>query len=263
MSTNAMHVAKTGLNAQQTRLQVISNNLANVNTTGFKRDRANFESLLYQVSRPGGDQTSETTNLTSALAIGTGVRVVSTDKLYTQGALSDTGNALDVAVNGSGFFQVLMPDGRIGYTRDGTFSMNQDGTLTTASGYVVQPEVQIPTGAQQINISADGIISVVMPGGTQSEEVGQLTLANFANPRGLEPIGENFVVETLASGTPTVTAPQQEGAGQLVQGMLETSNVNVVQELVDMIETQRAYEINSKSISAADEMLRFMSNKMG
>ncbi|OUD10162.1 flagellar basal-body rod protein FlgG [Marivivens niveibacter] len=263
MSTDAMHVAKTGLNAQQTRLQVIANNLANVNTTGFKRDRANFESLLYQVERPGGDQTSEATNLTSALAIGTGVRVVSTDKLYSQGALTDTGNALDVAINGQGFFQVLMPDGRIGYTRDGSFSMNQEGTLTTASGYVVQPEMQIPAGASQISISNDGIVSVIMPGQTQPEEVGQITLANFANPRGLEPIGENFLVETLASGEPVVSAPQAEGAGQLTQGMLEASNVNVVQELVDMIETQRAYEINSKSISAADEMLRYMSNKMG
>ena len=253
MSTNAMHVAKTGLNAQQTRLQVISNNLANVNTTGFKRDRANFESLLYQVSRPGGDQTSENTNLTSALAIGTGVRVVSTDKLHTQGALSDTGNALDVAINGQGFFQVLLPDGRIGYTRDGTFSMNQEGTLTTSSGYVIQPEIQIPAGASQINISTDGIVSVIMPGETENQEVGQITLGNFANPRGLEPIGENFFVQTLASGEPVIATPQAEGLGQLTQGMLETSNVNVVQELVDMIETQRAYEINSKSISAAEE----------
>jgi flagellar basal-body rod protein FlgG len=262
MSTNAMHVAKTGLNAQQTRLQVISNNLANVNTTGFKRDRANFETLLYQVSRPGGDQTSDATNLTSALAVGTGVRVVSTDKLFSQGALSDTGNALDVAVNGQGFFQVLLPDGRIGYTRDGGMSMNQEGTLTTTSGYVFQPEITIPQGAAQINIAADGIVSVVMEGETEPQELGQFTLANFANPRGLEPIGENFLVQTLASGEPVVSTPQAEGAGQLVQGMLETSNVNVVQELVDMIETQRAYEINSKSISAADEMLRFMSNKM-
>ncbi len=263
MSTNAMHVAKTGLNAQQTRLQVIANNLANVNTTGFKRDRANFESLLYQIERPGGDQTSETTNLTSSLALGTGVRVVATDKLYTQGALSDTGNALDVAINGNGFFQVLLPDGRIGYTRDGTFSMNQNGVLSTTSGYVVQPEIRIPPEASQINISEDGIIGVILPGETQPQEVGQLTIAKFANPRGLEPVGENFLIETLASGEAQVSAPQEEGAGSLVQGMLETSNVNVVQELVDMIETQRAYEINSKSISAADEMLRYMSNKMG
>ena len=262
MSSNAMHVAKTGLNAQQTKMQVIANNLANVNTTGFKRDRANFETLLYQVSRPGGDPTSESTNLTSALAVGTGVRVVNTDKLYTQGALADTGNALDVGIDGSGFFQVLLPDGRIGYTRDGTFSMNQEGTMTTASGYVLQPEIAIPQGASQISISNDGIVSVIMPGETAPQEVGQLTLANFANPRGLEPIGENFLTETLASGGPIVSTPQADGAGKLVQGALETSNVNVVQELVDMIETQRAYEINSKSISASDEMLRFLSNKI-
>lgn len=262
MSTSAMHVAKTGLNAQQTRLQVIANNLANVNTTGFKRDRANFETLLYQVSRPGGDQTSTDTQLTSALAVGTGVRVVSTDKLYTQGALADTGNALDLAVQGTGFFQVLMPDGRIGYTRDGAFSMNSEGTLTTASGYVVQPEIQIPTGVTQISVSNDGVVKVLMPGETEMDEIGQITLANFANPRGLEPIGENFLVETVASGQPIVTAPIEDGTGSIAQGMLESSNVNVVQELVDLIETQRAYEINSKSISAADEMLRFMSNKL-
>lgn len=262
MSSNAMHVAKTGLNAQQTRMQVIANNLANVNTTGFKRDRANFESLLYQIQRPGGDQTSETTNLTSPLALGTGVAVVSTDKLYSQGALIDTGNALDVAIEGNGFLQVLLPDGRIGFSRDGAMSMNQEGTLTTASGYVIQPEIAIPQGANSISISADGIVSVVMPGDTTSQELGQLTLANFANPRGLEPIGENFLVETIASGPAIVSAPLAEGAGQLRQGTLEGSNVNVVQELVDMIETQRAYEINSKSISASDEMLQYMSNKI-
>lgn len=262
MSTNAMHVAKTGLNAQQTRLQVIANNLANVNTNGFKRDRVNFETLLYQVQRPGGDQTSEATNLTSPLALGTGVSVVSTDKLYTQGALMDTGNALDIGIEGQGFLQVLLPDGRIGYTRDGALSMNQEGTLTTSSGYIVQPEMAIPAGANSISISADGIVSVVMPGETEPQEVGQLTLANFANPRGLEPIGENFLVETIASGPAAISAPLADGAGELRQGMLEGSNVNVVQELVDMIETQRAYEINSKSISASDEMLQYMSNKL-
>ena len=257
-----MNVAKTGLNAQQTRLQVISNNLANVNTTGFKRDRANFETLLYQVTRPAGAPTSDTTSLTSPLAVGTGVRVVSTDKLFTQGALSNTDNALDVAIDGQGFLQVLLPDGRIGYTRDGALSRNAEGTLTTASGYVVQPEIPIPDGAQQITISSDGIVSVTMPGATEAEEVGQLTLAAFPNPRGLNPMGENFVVESPASGAPVVGAPYTDGMGKLVQGALEQSNVNVVQELVDMIETQRAYEVNSKSISASDEMMRFLSNKL-
>lgn len=262
MSTNAMNVAKTGLNAQQTRLQVISNNLANVNTTGFKRDRANFETLLYQVTRPAGAPTSDTTSLTSPLAVGTGVRVVSTDKLFTQGALSNTDNALDVAIDGQGFLQVLLPDGRIGYTRDGALSRNAEGTLTTASGYVVQPEITIPEEATQIVIAADGIVSVQTQGEAQMQEVGQITLASFANPRGLEPGGENLLLETTASGPANVTAPLEAGMGKLVQGALEGSNVNVVQELVDMIETQRAYEVSSKAISAADEMMKFASNNL-
>lgn len=262
MSSDAMHVAKTGLNAQQTRMQVIANNLANVNTTGFKRDRANFETLLYQNIRPAGAQTSEGTQLTTPLSVGTGVRIVNTEKLYSQGGLATTDNALDVAIDGQGFLQVLLPDGQIGYTRDGALSRNAEGTLTTASGYVVQPEIQIPDGAQEITISADGIVSVKMPGTPAAEEVGQITLAAFPNPRGLNPIGENFVIESPASGAPVVGTPYADGMGKLVQGALEQSNVNVVQELVDMIETQRAYEVNSKSISASDEMMRFLSNKL-
>ncbi|SNX67749.1 flagellar basal-body rod protein FlgG [Cereibacter ovatus] len=262
MSSNAMHVAATGLNAQQTRLQVISNNLANVNTTGFKRDRANFESLLYQTYKPAGAQTSEGTNMTSASAVGTGVRVVSTEKLYTQGSLVNTGNALDVAIDGMGFFQVLMPDGRMGYTRNGTFSQSADGTLTTPSGYVVQPEIQLPEGAVSITISADGIVSALMPDEIEAQELGQITIASFANPRGLQPVGETFAVETAASGEAVIGTPTEPGFGKLVQGSLESSNVNVVQELVDMIETQRAYEVNSKSISASNEMLQFLANKL-
>lgn len=262
MTTNSLYVAMTGLNAQNTRMQVISNNLANVNTTGFKRDRANFETLLYQTVRPGGEQTSEGTQLNSSLTLGTGVRVVSTDKMYSQGSLTNTENALDMAVDGQGFFQVLMPDGRTGYTRDGAFSRGPDGVLTTASGYVVQPEITIPEDATQITVAADGIISVQVPGQVEAQEVGQLTLANFVNPRGLQPLGENFMVETPASGPPTVTAGLEAGAGRIVQGSLEASNVNVVQELVAMIETQRAYEINSKAISASDQMMQFLSNKL-
>jgi flagellar basal-body rod protein FlgG len=262
MSSDAMHVAKTGLNAQQTRMQVIANNLANVNTTGFKRDRANFETLLYQNIRPAGAQTSDSTELTTPLSVGTGVRIVNTEKLYSQGNLVTTDNALDVAIDGQGFLQVLMPDGRIGYTRDGTLSKNAEGTLTTASGYVIQPEIQIPDNAQSITISADGIVSVQTPDQVEAQEVGQLTLATFANPRGLEPLGENMVVESTASGAPVVGAPYADGMGKIVQGALESSNVNVVQELVDMIETQRAYEVNSKSISSSDEMMRFLSNKL-
>lgn len=262
MSNSAMYVAQTGLNAQQTRMQVIANNLANVNTTGFKQDRANFESLLYQVSRPGGAQTSEATAQTAPTAIGTGVRVVSTDKLYTQGSLVNTGNALDMAIDGTGFFQVLMPDGRIGYTRDGTFSQNAEGLLTTQSGYVVQPEIRLPAGATSINVSSDGIVSATMPDTTEPQEVGQITLASFINPEGLQSIGENFMTETAASGAPVVTNPMADGTGKLVQGSLEASNVNTVQALVEMIETQRAYEVSSKSISASDDMMRFVSNNM-
>jgi flagellar basal-body rod protein FlgG len=262
MSTNAMHVAKTGLDAQQTRMQVIANNLANVNTTGFKRDRASFETLLYQTVRPAGAPTSEATQATSSFSIGTGVRVLSTEKTFTQGALMNTGNALDMAIDGQGFFQVLLPDGRIGYSRDGSFAVNAEGTLTTDSGYVLQPEMAIPQGALQIVVSGDGIVSVQMPGEVEMQEVGQITLASFVNPRGLDPIGENFLVETQASGPAVVAPPQTDGMGRLVQGSLEQSNVNVVQELVDMIETQRAYEVNSKSISASDEMMRFLSNKL-
>ncbi|MEL6550191.1 MAG: flagellar basal-body rod protein FlgG [Pseudomonadota bacterium] len=262
MSSNVMHVAKTGLNAQQMRIQVISNNLANVNSTGFKRDRANFESLLYQTYRPAGAQTSEATASTSPNNLGTGVRLVSTEKIHSQGTVTTSENALDLAIEGNGFFQVLLPDGRIGYTRNGTFSQNAEGTVTTTSGYVLQPEIQIPRGALSISISRDGIVSVVEPGGVGAREVGQITLAAFTNPRGLAPVGETFLVETPASGAPAVGAPLDDGLGDLMQGALETSNVNVVQELVEMIEAQRAYEINSRSISASDEMMSYLANKL-
>lgn len=262
MSSSAMHVAKTGLNAQQTKMQVIANNLANVNTTGFKRDRANFESLLYQTIRSGGAQTADGNMLTSSSTVGTGVNMVNTQKLYSQGSLISTDNSLDLAIDGSGFFQVLMPDGRMGYTRNGTFSRNGEGTLTTSSGYVLQPEIGIPDNVSEINVSADGIVSVKLAGETQPQEVGQLTLANFANPRGLQPVGETFAVEIPASGAPIEGAPLNGGFGKLVQGYLEGSNVNVVQQLVDMIETQRAYEVSSKSISSVDEMMRYLSNNL-
>ena len=262
MSSSAMHVAKTGLNAQQTKMQVIANNLANVNTTGFKRDRVNFESLLYQVSRASGEQTSADTELASAFAVGTGVRIVNTEKMYTQGSLLNTDNALDLAIDGSGFFQVLLPDGQIGFTRNGAFSRSSEGTLVTASGYVVQPEIAIPEGVTEINVSPDGIVSVQVAGAVGAEEVGQLTLSNFANPAGLQPIGESFLVETDASGAAIEGNPFGEGFGKLIQGSLESSNVNVVQELVDMIETQRAYEVSSKSITAVDEMKRYISNNL-
>jgi flagellar basal-body rod protein FlgG len=262
MSTAAMHVAKTGLTAQQTKMQIIANNLANVNTTGFKSDRPNFESLLYQVTQSAGGQTADGAMLTSASAVGTGVKLLNTQKLYTQGGLLSTDNSLDLAIDGAGFFQVLMPDGQMGYTRNGTFSRNGQGTLTTSSGYVVQPEIQIPEGTNEINVSSDGIISVMLAGQTDPQEVGQIALANFVNPQGLQAIGESFLIETGASGPPVEGNPRSAGFGKLSQGFLEGSNVNVVQQLVNMIETQRAYEVSSKSISAVDEMMRFLSNNL-
>ncbi|MAW97945.1 MAG: flagellar basal-body rod protein FlgG [Alphaproteobacteria bacterium] len=262
MGINAMHVAKTGLNAQQVRMQIISNNLANVNTNGFKKDRANFESLLYQVIRSSGAQTSVDTELTSGFSVGTGVNIVNSNKLHSQGSIVSTDNSLDLAIDGGGFFQVLLPDGQIVYTRNGAFSRNDEGVLTTNSGFIIQPEIAIPAEATKINVSADGIISVQVPGQVEAQEVGQLQLADFQNRRGLEPIGENFYVETIASGPPILENPFAAGFGKLVQGSLEASNVNVVQELVDMIETQRAYEVNSKAITSVDEMLRFVNSNL-
>lgn len=262
MSSSAMHVAQTGLDAQQTKMQIIANNLANVNTTGFKRDRANFESLLYQVMRSGGAETADGAMLTSSSTIGTGVHLVSTQKLYSQGSLVSTENSLDLAIDGQGFFQVLMPDGRMGYTRNGTFSRNAEGTLTTASGYVLQPEIQLPENVTEINIAQDGVVSVKIAGSDEPQEMGQITLASFTNPRGLQPVGETFAVATPASGDPIEGVPYQGGFGKLQQGYLESSNVNVVQQLVDMIETQRAYEVSSKSITAVDEMLRYINNNL-
>ena len=262
MGTNSMHVAKTGLNAQQRRMQVIANNLANVNTTGFKRERVNFETLLYQVLRSSGEATSADTNLTSAFSVGTGVRIVNADKLFSQGSIVSTDNALDLAIDGSGFFQVLLPDGRIGFTRNGTFSRNNEGALTTSSGFVIQPEIVIPEDAQEINVSSDGVVSVQLAGAVEQEEVGQIEFAEFQNRNGLQPIGESFFVETPASGEPIVAHPLEGSFGKIVQGALESSNVSVVKELVDMIETQRAYEVNSKAITSVDEMLRFISNNL-
>jgi len=262
MSTAAMHVAKTGLNAQQFKMQVIANNLANVNTTGFKRDRANFETLMYQVVKEAGAQTADDTALTSPLAVGTGVKVVSTQKLFTQGGLVSTDNSLDLAIDGSGFFQALLPDGRVGYTRAGAFSRNADGLMTTASGYVVQPQIQIPDDATNINIAGNGAVSVTVPGNDFAQEVGQVSLVNFGNPRGLIPVGQNFLVESTESGQPQQGVPLAGGFGSVLQGFVEGSNVNVVQQLVDMIETQRAYEVSSKSITAVDEMMSYISRNL-
>ncbi len=252
----SLWIAKTGLDAQQTQMDVISNNLANVSTSGFKRARAVFEDLLYQTIRQPGAQSSEQTQLPSGLQIGTGVKPVATERIFTQGNLQQTGNAKDVAIQGQGFFQVLMPDGTTSYTRDGTFQVDANGQLVTASGYPVQPAITVPADAQTLTIGRDGTVSVTQPGSAAPTTIGTLQLAMFINPAGLQSLGENLYAETAASGTPGGTAPGSNGAGLLNQGYVETSNVNVVEELVNMIQTQRAYEINSKAISTSDQMLQ-------
>ena len=260
--TQALWIAKTGLDAQQTRMAVISNNLANTNTTGFKRDRASFEDLLYQTVRQPGGASSEQTQLPSGLSTGTGVRVVSTAKEFAQGSLDQTGGALDVAINGRGFFEVLLPDGSPAYTRDGSFQINAQGELVTNSGYPVQPGIQVPEGAQSMTIGNDGTVSVTMAGQAQALEIGSLTLTDFVNPSGLQAKGENLYVETTASGPAQNGTPGLNGLGSVVQGSLEGSNVNVVEELVSMIETQRAYEMNAKAISTTDSMLGYLNNNV-
>jgi len=253
----ALWAAKTGLDAQQTEMSVISNNLANVNTTGYKEDRAVFEDLLYQNQTQVGADTSQTTQSPSGLSIGTGVQVVSTEKEYGQGSLTQTGNPLDVAIQGQGFFQIQMPDGTLAYTRDGTFQTNAQGQLVDSSGYVVQPGITIPSGAQSVTIGTDGTVTVLLPGQSTPTQVGQLQLANFINPAGLQPIGQNLLVQSASSGSPQTGTPGVNGLGTVSQGELESSNVDVVEELVNMIQTQRAYEMNSKAISTVDQMLQY------
>lgn len=258
----ALWIAKTGLEAQQSRLGIISNNLANVSTTGFKRDRAVFEDLLYQTVRQPGAQSSQNTMLPSGLMQGTGVRMVATEKLHTQGDITQTGNSLDVAIQGRGYFQVLRPDGTLGYTRDGTFQLDAQGELVNSEGYLIQPGITIPSNAQSITIGVDGTVSVQVPGQAAPTQVGTLQLADFTNPSGLQPVGENLFVETASSGAPQTGNPGLNGLGTVIQGSLESSNVNVVSEMVDMIEAQRAYEINSKAISTADQMLQYTNNNL-
>ncbi len=258
----ALWVAKTGLEAQQTRMSVISNNLANVNTTGFKRDRAVFEDLLYQNVRQVGAQSSQDTRLPSGMQLGTGVRTVATEKLHTLGNIVQTENSLDVAIQGRGFLQVLLPDGNIAYSRDGAFKMDETGQLVTASGYVIQPAITIPSNATSVTVGSDGVVSALTPGSTAPTQLGSIQLADFINPGGLQPIGQNMFLETASSGSPSTGTPGLNGLGSVVQGALETSNVNVVEELVNMIETQRAYEMNSKAIQTTDRMLQFVTSNL-
>ncbi|WP_088286103.1 flagellar basal-body rod protein FlgG [Ideonella sp. A 288] len=253
----SLWISKTGMEAQQTQLDAISHNLANTATNGFKRGHAVFEDLMYQNLRQSGANTSEQTALPTGLQMGLGVRSVAMSRNFTQGALQQTGSKLDMAVKGTGFFQVQMPDGTVAYTRDGAFQRNSQGQLVTNGGYLVQPGITIPANAdpESLTVSSDGTVQVMLPGQTAPQVLGQIQLAGFINPAGLEPRGENLFSETASSGTPAGGAPGTNGLGLLSQGFVETSNVNVVEELVAMIQTQRAYEINSKAISTADQML--------
>ncbi|MEN9864505.1 MAG: hypothetical protein RL748_95 [Pseudomonadota bacterium] len=255
----SLWISKTGLDAQQTQMDVIANNLANVSTAGFKRSRAVFEDLLYQNLRQPGGQSSQQTTLPSGLQLGTGVRPVATERIHTQGNIQQTGNSKDVAINGEGFFQVLLPDGATAYTRDGSFQTDSNGQLVTASGYVIQPAITVPANALSLTVGRDGTVSVTTPGTTAATQIGTLQLSTFVNPAGLESKGENLYVETGSSGTASSNTPGTNGSGVLSQGYVETSNVNVVEELVNMIQTQRSYEINSKAITTSDQMLQRLS----
>jgi flagellar basal-body rod protein FlgG len=247
------------MDAQQTQMDVTANNLANVSTNGFKKSRAVFEDLLYQTIRQPGAQSSQQTQLPSGLQIGTGVKPVATERLFTQGNLQQTSNPLDIAIQGNGFFQVQMPDGSAAYTRDGSFQVNAQGQLVTSSGFAVQPAITIPANVLSITVARDGVVSVTRAGQAAPTQVGALQLTSFVNPAGLQSMGENLYIETAASGTPGTNAPGANGMGLLSQGYVETSNVNVVEELVGMIQTQRAYEINSKAIQTSDQMLQKLS----
>lgn len=260
--SQALWIAKTGIDAQQTKMAVISNNLANASTSGYKRSRAIFEDLLYQNQRQPGAQSSQDTLFPTGLMVGTGVRTVATEKLFSQGAVSPTENPLDVAIEGKGFIQVLMPDGSLAYSRDGSMQLDSQGQMVTSNGYAIQPSINIPIDAQSITIAKDGIISVSLPGSAATTQVGSIQLADFINPAGLQPMGSNLYLETTSSGSPQVGTPGLNGLGSLLQGYVEGSNVNVVEELVNMIETQRAYEMNSRAISTTDQMLQYVSNNL-
>lgn len=251
----SLWITKTGLDAQQTQMDVISNNLANVSTSGFKRARAVFEDLLYQTIRQPGAQSSEQTQLPSGLQIGTGVKPVATERIFTQGNLTQTGNTLDVAIQGEGFFQIQLPDGTTAYTRDGAFQKDSQGQVVTANGYPLSPAITLPSNAISVTIGTDGVVTVLQTGSPTPVQVGQIQLASFVNNGGLQSMGQNLFLETASSGTATPNTPGTNGVGILNQHYVETSNVNVVEELVNMIVTQRAYEINSRAIQTSDQML--------
>ena len=253
---NSLWISKTGMQAQQTQLDVISNNMANVSTNGFKRASAVFEDLMYQNLRQVGAADTEQNNLPTGLQVGLGVRTVATSRQFSQGSLQQSGNQLDIAVNGQGFLQVALPDGTTGYTRDGSLQVDSQGRLVTSSGLAIAGDITVPAEAQSVTIGSDGVVTAKVPGNAQPQQLGNIELATFINPAGLEPRGQNLYTETVASGNPTTGAPGSAGMGTLMQGYVETSNVNVVQELVTMIQTQRAYEMNSKAIQTSDQMLQ-------
>ncbi|MBN8818226.1 MAG: flagellar basal-body rod protein FlgG [Sphingobium sp. SCN 64-10] len=262
MTTSALHVARTGLDAQDVKMRVIANNLANVNTTGFKRDRANFETLAYQQVIAAGSQADSQNKLAIGLNLGTGVQLTGTERIDTQGTLNTTGNSFDLAIEGAGFFQLQRPDGSIAYTRAGNFKTNAEGTLVSADGLPLIPQIQLPEGVTSVTIGNDGTVSATVPGQNAPTQIGQIETARFVNPAGLQATGGNLLTETAASGAPQVGAAGLEGRGTIRQGALEQSNVNTVEELVDMIETQRAYEIASKMIKATDEMLQYVNQQL-
>lgn len=256
----ALWTAGTGMVAQQANIDVISNNLANVNTTGFKKSRSDFQDLMYQTMRQAGTTSGPDSMVPTGIQLGHGVRQVATQKIYTEGSFQQTGNSYDMAIEGDGFFQITMPDGTVGYTRDGSFKKDDQGRIVTAEGYPLEPAITIPTNATDFTVSQDGRVSAAIPGQSQPQEVGQLELARFVNPAGLDSIGRNLLKETAASGTPVLSNPGTDGAGTLVQKYLEMSNVQVVEEMVNMIVAQRAYEVNSKAITTSDEMLSQAAN---
>lgn len=255
----SLWISKTGMEAQQTQLDHIAHNLANSATNGYKKSHAVFEDLMYQNLRQVGSNSTDQTTLPTGLQVGLGTRAVATSRAFTQGNLQQTGNTLDLAVRGAGFFEVQMPDGTQAYTRDGSFQVNAQGQLVTNNGYLIQPGITVPANAQNIAIGSDGSVSVTLPGTAAPQSIGKLQLTNFVNPAGLEPKGENLFTETAASGTPSTGTPGQNNLGAIQQGFVETSNVNVVEELIGMIQTQRAYELNSKAIQTADQMLQRLS----
>jgi len=260
--TSALQIARSGLDALDQRMKTISNNLANVNTTGFKRDRAAFVSMMYQDSRQAGAASGADSQYATGLGTGTGVRVGGTERIHIQGAMTQTDNALDLAIEGEGFFAVLTPDGRQAYTRDGSFKLSPTGEVVTSAGLRLAQAIVIPDGAQDITIAPDGTVTATLQGEAVPVEAGQIQVTRFLNPAGLEARGDNLFGETAASGVPQTGVAGLNGAGNIRQGALEGSNVSTVQELVDMIETQRAYEVNAKVIKAADEMAQYVTQNV-